>query len=252
METRAAAWERRFDWIVMVAAALVVPVIAVEQSHAGHTLRFLAAIGNWAIWLVFLAEVVVLLSMVENKRRWLLDHPLDVAIVVLTPPFLPASLQSLRMFRLLRLLRLIRVVQAARRLFSPQGLRWAALLALLTAFCGGAAFAAVERGHNPKVDNTWDGVWWAISTMTTVGYGDITPMTDTGRMIAVVVMVVGIGFLTLLIGGAAEGFVGKDVAEASGDLKNIEDLETHVLAEIHEISSRLQSLEASVRRLRAG
>jgi voltage-gated potassium channel len=252
METRAARWERRFDWIVMVAAALVVPIIAVEQSHAGHTLRTLATIGNWAIWLVFLAEVVVLLSIVENKKRWLLDHPLDVAIVVLTPPFLPASLQSLRVFRLLRLLRLIRVVQAARRLFSPQGLKWAALLALITAFCGGAAFAAVEEGHNPKVHDTWDGVWWSISTMSTVGYGDITPMTDTGRMIAVVVMVVGIGFLTLLIGGAAEGFVSKDAAKAQGDLRNIEQLEADVLTEIHEISTRLQSLEANVRRLRSG
>ena len=83
-------------------------------------------------------------------------------------------------------------------------MRWAALLALLTAFCGGASFTAVEQGHNDKVSNTWDGLWWAVTTMTTVGYGDITPETDAGRMIGIVVMLVGIGFLTMLIGASAE------------------------------------------------
>jgi voltage-gated potassium channel len=244
VEERSQRWARRFDWIVLVAAALVIPVVVIEQADPNDTLRTVAGIANWAIWLVFLTEVIFMLSVVPNRRRWLLDNPLDVAIVVLTPPFLPASLQALRVFRLLRLLRLLRVLQAARRLFSPKGLQWALLLGLLTLFLGGAGFAAVEQGSNENVNNTWDGIWWAICTMTTVGYGDIGPVTDSGRVIAVVVMLVGIGVLTMLIGAAAERFVAQDIAEVEEDVADeLVDTEAVVRRELREMSRRLQELE---------
>jgi voltage-gated potassium channel len=57
-------------------------------------------------WLVFLAEVVIMLAVVASRRRWLATHPLDVAIVVFTPPFLTAALTSMRLLRLARLIRL--------------------------------------------------------------------------------------------------------------------------------------------------
>jgi voltage-gated potassium channel len=115
-------------------------------------------------------------------------------------------------------LRLIRVLQAVRRVFSPQGLQWALLVGLLTIFIGGAGFAAMEQGPNPDVDNTWDGIWWAVCTMTTVGYGDIGPVTNSGRVLAIVVMLVGIGVVTMLIGATAERFVVHDVAEVEEDV----------------------------------
>lgn len=51
-------------------------------------------LANWAIWLVFLAELVAMLRVVDNRRQWLRRGPLDIAVVVLTPPFFPVSLQS--------------------------------------------------------------------------------------------------------------------------------------------------------------
>ena len=191
----------------MFAVVLVIPIIVAEQSDAGEPWATLAGVGNWLVWLLFLAEVVVMLAVVPDRGRWLREHPLEVAIVVLTPPFLPASMQALRVFRLLRVLRLIVAVRYARRMFTLGGLRYGALLALVTVLGGGAAFAAAEGSDV----STWDGVWWAMTTMTTVGYGDISPATDAGRVIAIVVMVVGIGFLSLLIGAVSERFVVSDI-----------------------------------------
>ena len=107
---------------------------------------------------------------------------------ILTPPFLPASLQAARVFRLLRLLRILRLGILARRFLSTEGIRDAAVLTAMTVLGGGAAYAAVEKAQHLSV---WDGVWWAIVTVTTVGYGDTYPHTHAGRIIAIVVMFVG-------------------------------------------------------------
>jgi len=80
--------------------------------------------------------------------------------------------------------------------------------------------------------------------------GLLNPTTDYGRVIAIVVMVIGIGFLSMLIGAAAERFVSRDVAQAEEKLESeVEASEADVLREIEEISERLRLLEAGVRRL---
>ena len=68
-----------------------------------------------------------MLYVVPDKKLWLRQHPLEVAIVLVTPPFLPPSLEAARVFRLLRLLVLVRAAVLARRLFSLEGLRDAAV-----------------------------------------------------------------------------------------------------------------------------
>jgi Ion channel len=75
---------------------------------------------------------------------------------------------------------------------------------------GGAAFAAVETKDHLSA---WDGVWWAIQTVTTVGYGNPPVTTDGGRIIAICLMVTGIGFVAVLTVAAAERFVRSRRAE---------------------------------------
>jgi voltage-gated potassium channel len=238
---------KRFEWPVLIAALLVIPVIAIEESDVGQRWKTLAEVLNWAIWLAFALELIVMLAVVPSKATWLRENPLEVAIVVLTPPFLPASLQALRVFRLLRLLRLIRVARIARRLFSLEGLRYVGLLALLTVLGGGSAVAAVE-----KHSSTWDGVWWAFTTMTTVGYGDKFPVTVLGRTVGMAVMLVGIGSIAILTGAVAQRFLSpqlEEIAELESEAAaELETAETDVLAEVREIRARLGRLEAELER----
>jgi voltage-gated potassium channel len=190
--------------------------------------------------------VVVTTAVAEKRGAWLRRHPVEIAVVVLTVPLLPAVLQgtrAIRLVRLLRLLRLVRFMQALRRLFTFEGLRYAALLALMTALGGGAAFAEVEKL------STWDGVYWAVSTMTTVGYGDISPKTDGGRIIAIFVMLVGIGFLTMVIGAVSQRFVAPELREVADTEEEVATTEAEMLHELSEIMARLRRLERSVQRL---
>jgi voltage-gated potassium channel len=131
---------------------------------------------------------------------------------------------------------------------SLDGLRWAAVVVLMTVLGGGAAFSATE-GHGLS---TWDGAWWAITTMTTVGYGDIYPHTDLGRLVAVIVMGVGIGFVALITAALAQRFLQVGIHEEAELVEHdVELAHDDVLLELAEISERLRRVETAVRAMRA-
>ena len=134
---------------------------------------------NGLIWAAFAVELVTMLIVVPDRWHYLVRHPMDVLIVLVTAPLMPATWQAARVVRLLRVARIYRVF-SLRRVISLEGVKYAALIVGLIVILGGALFAAVEgRGLT-----TWDGVWWAMTTVTTVGYGEIYPHTDGGRAIA--------------------------------------------------------------------
>ena len=247
---RAERVERFFNVPVIVAALLVIPVIVLEEAADTDALKTLASVLNWAIWLIFLAELVAMLWVVPNRWRWLRENPIDVAIVVLTPPILPPGWQALRVLRLIRLLKL---AQVSRTFFSLEGVRWAAIVAVLTVIGGGAAFAAVESDQNLDL---WDGIYWAVSTMTTVG-SDIQPDTTGGRIIAMTLMVVGIGFVAFLTGYLAERFLGpelqEEIEEVRGEVEEedqrLDVEEASVAAQMRSMAESIQALERQVERL---
>jgi voltage-gated potassium channel len=247
---RAERVERFFNVPVMVAAFLSLPVIVIEETEVSDALKDVAAVFNWGIWIVFLAELVAMLWVVPDRWRWLVRNPVDVMIVVLTPPVLPAGLQVLRVLRLIRLLKL---VQVSRQVFSLEGLRNAAVLALLAVIGGGAAFAASQKDQDLDL---WDGVWWAVSTMTTVG-SDIQPENTLGRLIAMVMMVVGIGFVALLTGAIAERFLApeieEEISEVRREVEEGEDIagadEVRLLNEVRSMGARMSALETELERL---
>ena len=230
MDERSERIARRFERPLLVAAVLTIPVTILQLLPPADPWRTIADIVNWLIWITFLAEVVVMLAVVPAKGRWLREHPIEVVIVVLTPPFLTSIVQSVRVLRLLRLLRFLRLAPLVRYLFSAEGLRYAALLTGLTVLAGGAAFASLEK------ISLGNGIYWAMTTVTTVGYGDITPKTTEGKVVAILIMLIGIGFASLIIGAAAQQFINPSIQEVERD-------EEDMLAQVRDISARLQRLE---------
>jgi voltage-gated potassium channel len=199
--------ERTARWLqvpLIVAALLAIPTIVVQESNLGETWRVVASVLDWCIWAMFAANLLIMLAVVPNRRRWLVRNPVDVLIVVLTPPFLPATLKLARLLPIVRLLWLMAVANRLRNVFSLQGLRYAALIVFTIVVGGGVVFVAVEPDQNLS---TWDGLWWATETVTTVAYGDIYPTTTLGRIVATVVMTAGIGFVALLTGALAQRFL---------------------------------------------
>jgi voltage-gated potassium channel len=229
VDTRTSTVQGYFEKPLLVGAVLTIPATIIEFSSAGRSLHVLGTTLNWVIWLAFLSELVVMLVITPGRGRYLLEHPIDFAIVLLTPPFLQSAVQGARLLRLLRLFRFLRLDPLARHVFSLEGIRAVSAIALLTAIAGGAGFAAEE---NISFGN---GIYWAISTMTTVG-DNLEPKTAEAKIIAVIVMFVGIGAAALLIGGVAQRFLLPSTEHA-------EDTDDDVLTEMREIAARLGRLE---------
>jgi voltage-gated potassium channel len=203
--------------LMLALALLVIPVVLVEESHAPPGAKDAAAAVNWIIWVGFLAELVFVVAVAPRKFAALRAHWLEVAIVVVTPPFFPRALHSLRLARLVRLLRLARLgllggraIRAEHALTSRRGFRY---LALLTAFLVAIAGGVISIVDSKDIPNVGTGMWWAIVTVTTVGYGDVYPKSVAGRIVGSLLMLVGIGFISLLTATIASSFVASDGAE---------------------------------------
>ena len=220
--------------LILAATLALIPVL-ILQADATGSWRTSAFAANWVIWAIFAVELVAVLYVADRKRAALRAHWLDVGVVVLTIPLWGELLSSLRFFRFLRLLRAIaiisRAIQAERRLTSGSTFRVVGLLTIFLIVVAGAAQATFEADEFPTL---WDGVWWAVVTATTVGYGDLTPEGVGGRMIGMVVMLVGIGFISVLTATIASKFIETDT-NSDEIIETLKRIETDVA----ELKSRL-------------
>jgi voltage-gated potassium channel len=244
MGDRAERLEQRLERPLLVVAALVIPALVLEESDVGPTWHAIASVLNWGIWLAFAAELVAMLAVVRDRRGYLLHNPLRLVIVVLTPPFLPSLFQGLRALRLLRLLRLLWLAPMFKLAFTLRGLQYASVFALLVVFAGAAAF------ENAQPDKTYfDGFYWAVSTMTSVGYGDELPTTVAAKVIAMVLMVVGVGYFAVITGAIAERFIERGEEEELEELQAEEPDE--LLAQVDRLALRARELSEELDALRA-
>ncbi|MGI9023175.1 MAG: potassium channel family protein [Acidimicrobiales bacterium] len=155
-------------------------------------------------WIVFVIDFVVHIRLIERYvHTW--RGRFDLGIVVLTGPwsFLPALSDSgfLVVVRLARVARVVLVTKHARRLIEQLGRAFVVGVAIVFV-CSDIAYHA-ERATNAEFGSYTDSLWWAIVTICTVGYGDITPQTATGRWAGVVLMITGIGIIGALAGSLA-------------------------------------------------
>jgi voltage-gated potassium channel len=161
---------------------------------------------------VFAAEYVIKLYLAPNRRRFVVGHIPDLIIVVVP------MLRPLRVLRSVRLLRLLRLavlgglaakgLREARGILRHWGLNWVLLIVLVLNLVAAAMVLEFERG-NPQanIGSYPDALWWAVTTTTTVGYGDRFPMSPAGRGVAVVLMVAGIAMFGVITATIAAYFV---------------------------------------------
>jgi voltage-gated potassium channel len=233
----AAKIDERMRPLIVTATLLVIPVLLLEAQPLGAPWHTVAVLGDWLIWLVFLAEFAAVLLLAHDWRSWLRSYPLAPALIILTPPFAPASVQALRLYRLLRLVRLARGYELLSKLLTIDGLKVVIALSLFLVVGGGSIFADIEshQGHHVS---TWDGIWWAIGTVTTEG-SNVEVTTTAGRIIGIALMLAGIGVVAVMTGAIAQHFLASR-ASASEALSRSEQA---IMDRLDELAGRLHAIE---------
>lgn len=205
---------RAFD-LVLIALILASVVVVMLDSMASFHARHARVLGilEWTFTLLFTAEYVARLACVRHPLRYARSALGVIDLVAVLPTYLAffiPGLHALIDVRLLRLLRLFRILKLAAYVaeFGALGRALAASRRKIFIFMSFVMMVVIVMGTLMYVvegpENGYTsipvGVYWAITTMTTVGFGDITPKTDLGRTLASLMMLIGWGTLAVPTG----------------------------------------------------
>lgn len=201
---------------MLVLALAIIPLLLIplltEVSGATKTAIVTA---EWFIWAAFAVEYVIRLFLAPAKWAFVKRNKIDLVVVAL-PLLRPLRIaRSARALRILRAARLVTFVgrsgTAVQRVLTRHGLDQV-LLVVLAAVVGAAFLVeSIERdAPEANIEGVGDALWWAVTTVTTVGYGDRFPTTPAGRGVGVVLMVLGIAFFGYLAGALASYFFERD------------------------------------------
>jgi voltage-gated potassium channel len=234
-------WENRTELPLAAIAVLFLALYSIEvlvqpPQPLAHVIDGI----NTALYLAFVVDYAVRLSLAPRRVSWFFRHLFDLAIVAL--PFL----------RPLRLLRLVVLFGALQRVVGD-AIRgrvaiYTACSAVLLIYVASLAVLDAERSA-PGSDITTFGraLWWAVTTVTTVGYGDLTPVTVTGRVIAVFLMIGGISLVGVVTATLASWIVQRvseedettraataaQIDELRADIKRLSEAVQYVSPEPH-------------------
>ena len=214
-----------FDVVLLIAIVLSILIVMLESVQSINTdYRSYLLASEWVFTLLFTVEYVLRLLCVQMPGRYARSFFGVVDLLAILPTYisliLPGS-QSLLVIRALRLLRVFRVFKLARFLSEAGALRhaiWASrakitvflVTVLILVIIMGSAMYLIESKADSGFTSIPQSMYWAIVTMTTVGYGDIAPSTPLGKTVAAVIMILGYAMIII-----PTGIISAELAQTS-------------------------------------
>lgn len=244
-EPRIVAWDRRMDWWLTALAIVFLAAYAwqVLDTAPGPVEEAALEMVITGSWVMFGLDYLVRLGLARRRWRFVGTHLLDLLILVLP------------MFRQLRALRVITAIGVLnRQLRDDVRGRVAFYVAGTVALVGFVASLAVldaeRNAPDASITSFGEALWWTITTISTVGYGDLYPVTFEGRLVAAALMVTGIALLGVVTASIASWFVESLRRAGEAASQEVEEVAEDVgrglaavLAELRTISDRLDALE---------
>lgn len=232
-------WRRATDGplLVLALAFLVVFLLPLYRPDLSGTARRVLRVANIGIWAAFAVDYAVRLYLSPSRRTFLRRHVPD--LLALAVPVL----------RPLRLLRVVGVLGAGGRRAADRRLVGTAAyavggIALMCVVCAGLVLDAERGAADATLTAPQDALWWAATTVTTVGYGDRVPVTGEGRTIAVALMLAGIALLGVVTATIAAWFVQRiQAVDPATPVPSLQD----VLTELRELRMQVDLLTAEQR-----
>jgi voltage-gated potassium channel len=208
--TRVERWERNSEvpLLLLAVAFLVAYAWPVIDPRLDPDIATILTVATWTVWLAFAIDFVVRVVLAENRWPYMRRHWYDVALI---------ALPMLRPLRLLRLLALARILNrsVAGSLVGRVSTYVLGASMMIASLAALAVLDAEQDAQGANIKTIGDALWWAATTVTTVGYGDRYPVTATGRVIAVLLMVVGIATVGAVTASIAAWMVAQVEQERS-------------------------------------
>ncbi|WP_404386225.1 potassium channel family protein [Caenispirillum salinarum] len=204
--------------VVLLSLISVATILALTAAEISPEMRRLFAFIDYGVCTLFAGKFLHDFSKAPNKRAYMRWGWLDLLAAVPTVE----PLRSLRLAGLLRIIRVLRgahgtlnVVRNIKKRRRGNAVSGAFYLSAITIILSSAGIMWAEQGvPGANIKTAEDALWWTVTTITTVGYGDHYPVTGPGRLIAVALMILGIGLFGVMTGIVASFFTGaNDTAE---------------------------------------
>ncbi len=214
------AFERRTAWpmVAVVLASLVALLIPVF-ADVPPSVDVALIVTDWLLWVVFVAEFWTRWYLAHERWHFVRHNLIDLTVVAL--PMFPA-VRALRVARLLRIGVIgARVVDQSESIVKRSNTKYAIAVAILIVLLAAVMVWSVEH-ENPQssIHTLNDALWWAVTTVTTVGYGDRYPATPEGKGIAITLMILGIAVFGLVSATLASLFVENDTKDEYEDIRD--------------------------------
>ena len=211
-------WRARTDVPFLIVAIASIPFLLLElvSDRLPGSDRNLLVVVNVVVFLVFSVDYVMEFRAASNKAEYAKHEWASLVIVLSQVMALVPSLMGFGFLRILRVLRLGTIVarffaigeeveNSGRQVLRRHAAQFAFGLAFMTWIMSAAAFTLAEDvGDGRRVHSFFDALWWSSATITTVGYGDIAPVTPAGRVVGVFTMLVGISTFSVVTAKAAQ------------------------------------------------
>jgi voltage-gated potassium channel len=213
-------FERKTAWPMMgvVLASLVLLIVPIFMPLSPLEREAVASV-EWLLWLVFAAEFVTRWYIAMDRRTFVKHNLIDLAVVVL--PIFPA-LRALRLFRLIRVAVVgARVIDQSDSIVKRSNTKYAFMVAGLVVLLAAVMVWHVEHDYpQSSIHSITDALWWAVTTVTTVGYGDKYPQSPEGKAVAIGLMILGIAIFGLVSATLASYFIESDTKDEYEDVRD--------------------------------
>ncbi|MDX1489035.1 MAG: ion transporter [Acidiferrobacterales bacterium] len=203
---------RAFDLIIqfLIVVSLITFCIETLPDLTPRTLRVLNAVELFTV-AIFTLEYLLRLYVAEHKARFIFSFYGLVDLLAVLPFYIASgvdlrSIRVLRLFRLFRIFKLFRYSKAIRRFRRAFGVVREELVIFLMAclfliFIASVGIYYFERSAQPEeFKSIFHSMWWAVATLTTVGYGDVYPVTAGGRIFTFLILMIGLGIIAVPTG----------------------------------------------------
>jgi voltage-gated potassium channel len=193
-------------------------------------------VSDMVVWGFFVLESLVLTCLVDNKKRHLLNNWMNLAIIISGLPIIledTTLAPILRSFRLLLLVALfVNAYSTIKAFLARNNLGITLTICMALMIIVGIFISVID----PAIETPWDGLWWAWVTITTVGYGDVVPVSPAGRITGSVMILVGFGMFSLMTASMSAFLITREEDE-------VIDREEELLEKLSHISNKLEALE---------